>query len=95
MSPDLFATVPGVPSTTGVALNAPPVSILAQATKMVSEAVATIPPGSKGALVAIATEKGVNLALASKVGDHVEVTTWIGKSWGAPIAGGAAVKVTF
>lgn len=101
MSPaDVFAVVPGVVSAKGVALNPPPGPILAQATKLVTDAMAQVPSGEHGSLVAIATRQGdavnVNLAFAVKAGNHVEVVTWIGKSWGDPVsavplsAGGAA-----
>lgn len=96
---DVFAAVPGVPSFKGVALNPPPGPILAQATELVRDAMAQVPPDKKGALVAIATKQGdavnVNLALAVRAGNHVEVVSWLGRSWGEPVAGGAAVRVSF
>lgn len=98
-SGDLFATVSGVASSKGVALNAPPASILADATRMVRDAMAQVPEGEHGSLVAIATEQdgkvNVNLALATKIGTHVEVVTWIGKSWGTPVAAGVMGRVHF
>ena len=90
---DLFPTVPGAPVMKGVAMNAPPASILGELTKQVQAAVATLPPDGKGALVGVATTTGVNLAVVAKVKDHVNVTSWIGKSWGQPVSGGAAVQV--
>lgn len=90
---DIFAKVPGVPSVKGVAMNAPPASILGELTKQVQDAVATLPPDGKGALVGVATTTGVNLAVVAKVGNHVNVVSWLGKSWGQPVSGGAAVQV--
>lgn len=96
---DVFAVVPGVSSAKGVALNPPPASILAQATKMVSDAMKDIPPGERGSLVAIATKQGdavnVNLAFAVKANDRVDVITWVGKSWGEPVAAGVVGRVHF
>jgi hypothetical protein len=93
VTPDLVATVPGAPVAKGVSMNPPPASILEAVTKQVHDAVATLPPGGKGALVGVATTTGVNLAVVAKVGTHIDVTSWIGKSWGQPVAGGAAVQV--
>lgn len=91
---DILPNVPGVTAaSTGVVMNAPPGSLLAEMTKQVKDAVATLPPGSRGALVGVATTKGVNLAVVSKAGNHVSVVGWIGKSWGSAIDGGAAVQV--
>lgn len=97
---DLFAKVPGVPSSKGVAMTPPPASILSDVNRMVTEAMATIPADKKGALVGIATlapDGGVhvNMALATKVGSKVSVISWVGRSWGKPIEGGAAVQVSF
>src|SRR5690349_2832541 len=93
---DLFATIPGVPSSKGVALNAPPAHLLADTTKFIKDAMVNVEPGSHGTLVAIATKTGTvtntNLALATKIGEHVEVVGWIGKSWGVPVA---AAPVSF
>jgi hypothetical protein len=93
MAPDLFPTIPGVLATNGVAMNPPPASILDAVSKQVKDAVATLPPDGKGALVGVATTSGVNLALVHKAGEHVTVLGWIGKSWGQPLAGGAAVQI--
>ena len=91
--PDIFPTVPGAPVTKGVAMNAPPASILGELTKQVHDAVAMLPPDGKGALVGVATTTGVNLAVVAKVGGHTNIVGWAGKSWGQPISGGAAVQV--
>lgn len=79
----------------GVATVPPPASLLDAMTKQVKDAVATLPQGSRGALVSVATTAGVNLAVVSKVGTHTEVTAWVGKTWGQPVSSGAAVRVSW
>jgi hypothetical protein len=84
----------------GVAMNIPPAELIPSITEAVNKAMAAIPAGATGALVAIYTPKGANLALAQKVGEHVKVTAWLGKTW-APKPGeaawdyGAAATVTW
>lgn len=96
---NLFPNIPGTPSTGGVALNAPPAHLLADTTKFVREAMAEVPDGEH--LVAVANvsqysgKTNVNLALAVKAGTHVDVVTWIGKSWGAPVSAGVLGRVHF
>ena len=85
---DLF---PGLKVSKGVAMTPPPDAILGTVSKMVREAMMSIPEKEKLALVGIATKGpdgavNVNLALAAKAGKHVEVVAWLGKSWGEPIA---------
>ena len=96
---DLFANVPGVASAQGVALNAPPPAIFADVMQRVTDTVQAMPEGSKVALVGIATEtngvKNVNLALAIRAGTHVEIVTWLGKTWGAPVDKGVALRWHF
>ena len=97
---DLFPTVAGLETSTGVAMNPPPQAILGQVSRMVIDAAKTIPEGSRGALVGIATadpdgKVNVNLAVAVKAGDHVRIISWLGKSWQKPVEGGAAVQVVF
>lgn len=93
MTPDTLPTVPGAPVAKGVAMNPPPASILEAVTKQVHDAMATLPSSGRGAIVGVATTTGVNLAVVSKVGSHIAVTSWIGRSWGSPVSGGAAVQV--
>lgn len=94
--PELPA-IPGLPAQyadlPSVAMVPPPAYLLADTSRFVTEAVAALPNGEKGRLTWIATTKGVNLALVDKVNDHVNVTAWIGKSWGQPIAAGVAGEV--
>lgn len=97
---DLFPTVPGIASSKGVAMNPPPAAILVTVNQMVADAVKSLPAGASGALVGIATKHAsgqinVNLALTKKVRDNVTIVGWLGKSWGVPVEGGAAVQVVF
>lgn len=102
---DLFPRVDGVASSKGVAMNPPPASVLGDVAKMVRDAMANIPDNERGELVGIATRDAdgtvnVNLALATKVGSHVDIVAFIGKSWGRPIAAapltlGAATRIHF
>lgn len=97
---DLFPTVPNLETSKGVAMNPPPAAILSTVNQMVADSVKTLPAGATGALVGIATknaagEINVNLALTKKVRENVTVIGWLGKSWGVPIEGGAAVQIVF
>ena len=96
---DLFPTITGLTTSKGVAMNPPPAEIFGTVNRMVTDTVLAMPADSKVALVGIATEKNgqknVNLALAVRAGSHVEIVSWLGKSWGEPVAGGVAVQVRF
>jgi hypothetical protein len=87
-------------SASGVAMVVPPEYVLPSITAAVNRAMAAVPADRTGALVTIFTPKGANLALAQRVGDHVKVTAWVGKTW-APKPGepgwdyGAAATVTW
>lgn len=99
-SGDLFPKVSGLETSKGVAMNPPPAEILGTVNQMVADAVKNIPEGATGALVGIATRSSsgavnVNLALTKKVRDNVTVVGWMGKSWGQPVEGGAAIQVLF
>lgn len=73
-----------VPVPTGVAFREPPVALQPSIRAAIADAVAAIPPGRNGALVGIATERGWNAAVVSKLGDDWEVQAWVGKDWQAP-----------
>jgi hypothetical protein len=79
----------------GVAVMAPPEALLPSIAAAVAKACEAIPAGRTGALVAIADTKGANLAVVQRIGTHVEIMGWIGKSWGEPIAGGASVHASW
>ncbi len=77
----------------GVAMNPPPAIYLEQTTTLIADALKRVGKDERGGLVWVATTAGINLALASKVGDHVEVTAYIGKVWGEPLEAGIAGRV--
>lgn len=85
-------------SLAGVQMSTPPDSLIPSITELINQSIATLPDGEKGRLVWVAqkngSEKSVNLAIVSKFGGHVDVTGWIGKSWGTPYAAGLVVGST-
>jgi hypothetical protein len=107
----LSSIIPTAPSTTqapttsvvtyaggasnGVATVAPPEVLLPSITAAVTKACQSIPAGRTAALVAVADGKGANVAVVQKLGDHVTVMGWLGKSWGQPVEGGASVMASW
>jgi hypothetical protein len=79
----------------GVAFNAPPSSLLADATKLIDQMAAGLPADAKGAVVGIATEAGWNAAVVHRAGERFQVVSWIGKQWDSPPTGGAAVRASW
>ena len=80
----------------GVEFNAPPPTILAAMLKQVDAQVAQLPPDADGALVAVATERGVNAAFVARMPHGFEVVSWVGRTWGSQaIDAGAGVKKVF
>jgi hypothetical protein len=79
----------------GVEFNPPPASIFQQAQAKIEQYVATLPPDADGAIVSVATNKGVNAAIVMKAPGGFEITGWIGKSWGDEVwdYGGGVKKV--
>lgn len=73
----------------------PPGPIAAMIKSQVHQVLAEIPDGKNGALVAVGTAEGINLAVAHRTGDHFTVVAWIGKSWTGPLDGGASVRATW
>ena len=61
---------------------------------MVKEAVTNL-PASDHALVTVwvSTTKGVNLAYVQRVGEHAEIVSYVGKSWGKPIEAGISGQI--
>lgn len=85
-----------VPVPKGVAFNEPPPLILASVNKQIDAALANLKPDQwLTAVVDVRTSEGVNAALVARKGDTWAVSLWIGKKWGAPMAGGASVRVAF
>jgi hypothetical protein len=78
-------------SETGVKMIPPPERLIPDLHASMKRAIDTLPPGQRGAIVAVGTERGVNAAVVAKVGDGWQVQSWIGKEWGGAVQGGAAV----
>lgn len=89
-----MANVPNLPPEfqhlQGVEFNPPPAEHLVKTEGMIRDAVSQLGKDEKFMLTWIVTDKGVNTAAVRKLGDHVEVMAWIGKSWGDPISVGVA-----
>lgn len=81
--------------TKGVAFNPPPAERIGVISKAIDDAFAQIPADARGALIAVANEKGVNAALVTRGPKGFDVQTWIGKSWGGSLEYGAAVRKVF
>lgn len=64
-------------------IETPPDRIRAAIRLKVEEALAEIPKDKSGAIVAVATQDGVNLAVAHKGPMGWTVAAWVGKRWGA------------
>lgn len=93
--------MPGLPESLipsqGVEFKAPPLELIKPTMTLIESAMKSLPRDSKGQLVWIAQrvgdEKMINAALVNKVGDHVEVAAWIGKTWGTPESAGLMTGV--
>ena len=74
----------------------PDVMIANSIRKAVADVLGTLPPDAKGALVGVATDKGMNLAVAYKLDSGWSVGAYIGKAgWDRPIEGGVLVQKVF
>lgn len=73
----------------------PPGPIASMLKQQVHQALSEIPEGKQGALVAVATESGVNLVMAHRVDDKWTAAAWVGKTWDQPISAGAYVKASW
>lgn len=81
-------------STPGVVIT-PPHLIRDAIKRQVETVLLGIETGKTGALVAVATQDGVNLAVAHRFKQRWEVTAWIGKSWKGGTDLGAQVTKTW
>jgi hypothetical protein len=74
-----------------------PVGLISDALQLaVANVLATVPPDKRLAFVAVATERGVNLAVAYRAGPHMVVAAWLGKSgWDKPLGRGVALQAVF
>lgn len=78
----------------GVAIvTQPNVSIAASIQSAVRQTLGELPEDAKGAIVGVATKRGVNIAVAYKLDKGWDVAAWVGKSgWDQPIEGGVVVQ---
>lgn len=78
----------------GVAVvHQPEVSIAQSIQTAVKKSLGELPPDAKGAIVGVATARGVNIAVAYKLDKGWDVAAWVGKSgWDQPIEGGVVVQ---
>jgi hypothetical protein len=85
----IIPVVPELPIERGVAFNAPPPHLIADAIASVTRQMEQIPVGAHGAIVAVGTYgpggPAVNAAIAVKGPYGVQIEAWIGKTWGQGI----------
>ena len=81
-----------VPGVVSLSAEQAPGVIAASIRASVAAALKDVPGDAKGALVGIATEKGVNLVFAMKYEHGWRSEAWIGKDWTGPIRGGVVVQ---
>lgn len=81
----------------GVAFNAPPPHLIADARRVLEQMTAQLPVGTNGAVIVMATDLGLNAAVVHRVGKRFAVGSWIGKEsgWGSRFTGGGAVQATW
>ena len=79
----------------GVAFSAPPPHLIADAARVIDAMTKDLPPGTRGAVVGLATDRGVNAAVVHRVGNRFAVASWIGKEWGSTVTAGGAVRATW
>ena len=73
-----------------------PTTIAASIRSSVAAVLGDLPADARGAIVGVATEKGMNLAVAYKLDSGWSVGAWVGKSgWKQPVAGGVVVQKVF
>lgn len=83
------------PLVPGVAFRPPPVDLQESLQRAIADAVASIPPGKTGALVALVNEQGANAAVVARLGSAWEVQVWVGKSWKGSAEYGAALRASW
>lgn len=77
-----------------VLFNQPPAEFIEKTNSMIRDAVAQIGKGDKflfvGVVNVVKGKSNTNFAAVQKVGDHVEIVEYIGKTWGEPLSAGIA-----
>lgn len=79
----------------GVTFTPPPTSLMADATRIVTDLAKSLPPGSQGGIIAVATDTGWNAAVVHRAGERFQVASWIGKDWTGSLTGGGAVRTSW
>lgn len=79
----------------GVEFKPPPLSLLADATAVLRDMTAQLPPEANGAIIGLATQGGWNAAVVHRVGDSFAVGGWIGKTWQGGLTGGGAIRAVW
>jgi hypothetical protein len=92
---DLKPLPPSLASKPGVAFTDPPAKLILDVSRHINEVLATLPADTQGAIVAVGTDRGINVAVVHKVNDRFAVSAWIGKDWGSKVTGGAMVRATW
>lgn len=77
----------------GVVMSSPPLEVYAKTNTMIRDAVASLGENEHGALVWVATTEGVNIAVVHKVNSNMDITAYVGKTWGAPLQAGIAARI--
>jgi hypothetical protein len=82
-----------------VLFTAPPEHLIPDLQHSINNALTTLPPDKKGALVLVGSKDGdqvkFNAAVVADVGKGWKVESWIGKTWGQSVEGGAIVMKTW
>lgn len=63
--------------------------------KAIDEALAAVPDGQHGAVLAYASETGARLAVAGKIGEKWSVVGTLDREWNGKLEGAAAVRFTW
>ena len=72
-----------------------PQSIGATLREQIDDALATVPAGKRGALLASATTEGVRLIIAHRTRSQWEIGAWVATGWKGPATAGVAVRKTW
>ena len=75
----------------GVLMTTPPARLIPDLRASMDRALAALSDNTGTAVVGLVTERGVNAAVVARGANGWRVETWIGKTWGGPVEGGAFV----
>ena len=86
-----------MPAAKGVAFAAPPPHLISDARRIIESMSAQLPPGSKGGVIGIVSDTGINAAVVHKIGNRFAVGAWIGKDsgWGSRLTGAGVVQASW